>query len=248
MLLENNKFMDISPAKKILRIVMVLALVLIVLGFVYLILEITGLWEKLNSVEKLQTVILELGFWGRFVFVLLQFLQVTFIPIPSPILVVAGSLIYGPFQSSLLSLSGILLGSGFAFFIGRILGRKIVSFMVGEKVSQKWERFLNRCKYSFVLMMLLPLFPDDVLCLVAGLTNMTWTFFMTTQFVTRPIGIFLLSYCSSGDIIPFHGWGIVVWIIVGILSIAVIYFSSKYSMQIENFIQNIFKRKQKKSK
>lgn len=245
---EDNIGMELSPAKKILRIVLVLALILVVLGLIYFLLEITGLWQKLNSVEKLQTVILELGFWGRFVFVLLQFLQVTFIPLPSPVLVVAGSLIYGPFESSLLSLAGILLGSGLAFFIGRVFGRKIVAFMVGKKIAEKWEKFLNNCKYSFVLMMLLPLFPDDVLCLVAGLTDMTWTFFMTTQFITRPIGIFLLSYCSSGDIIPFHGWGIVVWIIIGILSVMAIYLSSRYSMQIENFIKNIFKRKSKKAK
>ena len=131
--------MEISPAKKILRIVMVLALILVALGLIYFLLEITGLWEKLNSVDKLQTVILELGFWGRFTFVFLQFLQVTFVPLPSPILVIAGTLIYGPVEASLLSLSGILLGSALAFFLGRFFGKKVVAFMVGEKIANKWN-------------------------------------------------------------------------------------------------------------
>jgi len=238
--------MEISPAKKILRIVMVLALILVALGLIYFLLETTGLWEKLNSVDKLQTVILELGFWGRFTFVFLQFLQVTFVPLPSPVLVIAGTLIYGPVEASLLSLSGILLGSALAFFLGRFFGKKVVAFMVGEKIANKWKNFLNNCKYTFILMMLLPFFPDDILCLVAGLTDMSWTFFMLTQLITRPIGIFVLSYFSSGEIIPFHGWGIIVWIVLIILSIAFIFLTSKYNKQIENFIKNIFKKKEKK--
>ena len=244
--LENTMNMQLSRSKKILRIIFVLSIVLLVLGLIYFLLEVTGLWEKLNSVDKLQTVILELGFWGRFMFVFLQFLQVTFIPLPSPVLIIVGSLIYGPFEAGLLSLSGILFGSAFAFFIGRYFGRKIVAFMVGDKTADKWEKFLSGCKYTFVLMMLLPLFPDDVLCLVAGLTDMNWTFFMVTQFITRPIGIFLVSYFSSGDIIPYHGWGLVVWGVILILSIACIYLSSKYSSQIENFIKNIFSKRKKK--
>lgn len=235
--------MQNAPHKKILRIVMVLALVLVSLLLIYFLLEITGLWEKLNSVEKLQTVILELGFWGRLTFVFLQFLQVTFVPLPSPVLIIAGSLIYGPFEASLLSLSGILLGSALAFFIGRFFGMKIVAFMVGEKTAEKWKKFLSNCKYTFVIMMLLPFFPDDVLCLVAGLTDMSWTFFIATQLITRPIGIFLVSYFSSGEIIPYHGWGLVVWGAFLLFSILAIYLSSKYSAQIENFIKNLFNRK-----
>lgn len=237
--------MEISPAKKILRIIVVLSALLFVLVLIYFLLEITGLWEKLNSVEKLQSVILELGFWGRFTFVLLQFLQVTFIPLPSPVLVIAGTLIYGPFEAGLLSLAGILLGSALAFFIGRVFGKKIVVFMVGKNLADKWEKFLSNCKYTFVLMMLLPFFPDDVLCLVAGLTNMSWEFFMVTQFITRPIGIFLLTYFSSGQIIPYHGWGLIVWGVFLVLSIIAIVLSSKYNQQIENFLKNLVKKKTK---
>ena len=237
--------MQYSISKKIFRILFVLALVISILALGYFILKWTGLWEQLNSVSKLQKIILELGFWGRFIFVFLQFLQVTFIPLPSPVLIIAGSLIYGPFQAGLLSLSGIILGSAFAFFLGRIFGHKLVVFMVGKEAEQKWKKFLSGCKYTFVLMMLLPLFPDDILCLVAGVTTMSWKFFMITQLVTRPIGIFLVSYFSSGQIIPYHGWGLIVWAIVIIVSVALLYLSSKYNQQIENFTKNLFNKKSK---
>lgn len=229
--------------KKVLRIILVLLLLILFLGAVYLILVVSGLWEQLNSVGKLQDIILNLGFWGRFAFVFLQFLQVTFIPLPSPILIIAGSLIYGPFEAGLLSISGILLGSAFAFFLGRVFGKKLVIFMVGKEVEKKWRKFLTSCKYTFVIMMILPFFPDDILCLVAGLTEMSWTFFILTQLITRPISIFLVSYLSSGEIIPFNGWGLIAWAIIVIVSVILLYLSTKYNEVIENFIKNLFKRK-----
>lgn len=229
--------------KTFLKILLVVFVSAVVIVGTYLILLYTGLWEKLNSVEKLKSFILEQGIWGRVFFIFLQFIQVAFLPIPSPLVVVAGSLIYGPFQASLLSLAGILLGSAVAFAIGRIFGKKVVSFMVGKDNQKKWSSYLSNAKYSFVLMMLLPLFPDDVLCMVAGLTDMSWTFFMVTQLITRTIGIFTMSFLSVGDIIPFSGWGIYVWILIGLFAVLAIYFSIKYNKEIENLIYKVFKKK-----
>ncbi|MBE7073668.1 MAG: TVP38/TMEM64 family protein [Clostridiales bacterium] len=228
--------------KRISHILIVVGAIVLIIGAVYLILYWTGVWEKINSVEKLQMAIKYLGFWGRVAFVSLQLLQVTFLPLPSPIIVGAGALIYGPFEASLLSLAGILMGSALAFFIGRVFGEKVVVFMVGEESCKKWQKFLNKCKYSFILMMLLPLFPDDILCLVAGLTDMSWEFFMTSQFIARPIGIFLVSYFSSGTVIPYQGWGLIVWGILLVVSIILIYLSSKYNEKIEKFIKKFFVR------
>lgn len=232
-----------QPFKTALKILLVAFLLCLFFVGVYLILLYTGWWEKLNSVDKLKKEILDLGIYGRVFFIFLQVVQVAFLPIPSPLIVVAGSLIYGPFQASLLSLAGILLGSAIAFSIGRVFGKKVVIFMVGKENEEKWSKFLSNAKYSFVLMMLLPLFPDDVLCMIAGLTDMSWTFFMVTQLVTRTIGVFTMSYLSAGDIIPYHGWGLYVWAFIGLLSLLAIYLTTKYNKQIEAFIYKLFKKK-----
>ena len=236
---------ELSLKAKILRTILVCVVIagIVVLG--YYILNWTGVWEQINSVEKLQNVILSWGFWGRFGFVLLQLLQVTFIPLPSTVTIIAGTLVYGPLQASLLSLAGILLGSMLAFLLGKVFGKKLVVFMVGEKTCKKWADFLSNAKYSFFIMMLLPIFPDDVLCLVAGLTNMSWTFFTVTNLIARPIGIFTVSYFGSGHLIPYHGWGLIVWGILIVLIIAVLILSYKYQKQIENFLLKAFRNKKK---
>lgn len=236
---------ELSLKAKILRTILVCVIIAAVVVLVYYILNWTGVWEQINSVEKLQNIILSWGFWGRFGFVMLSFLQVTFIPLPSTVTIIAGTLIYGPLQASLLSLAGILLGSMLAFLLGKVFGRRLVVFMVGEKTCKKWVDFLTNAKYSFFIMMLLPIFPDDVLCLVAGLTNMSWTFFTLTNLIARPIGIFTVSYFGSGHLIPYHGWGLIVWAILIVLIIAVLILAYKYQKQIENFLLRIFRNKKK---
>lgn len=233
-----------SKKKKIIRILAVTMIVVAVMVLSYFTLVWTGVWEDINSVDKIKNFILRLGFWGRFGFVMLQFLQVTFLPIPAAVSTVAGTMIFGPLQASLLSLSGILLGSAFAFLLGRNFGKKLIVFMVGEETCHKWTKVLTDAKYAFFVMMLMPIFPDDILCLVAGVTDMTWTFFAVTILLTRPIGIFMTCYLGSGDIIPFSGWGLAVWAVFGAFVVTTVVLSLKYGSQIENF----FRKKLKISK
>lgn len=234
----------LSSKKKIWRSAIVFLGLISFFVVLFVILIQTGFWEKMNSVEKLRGLFQDLGFWGRLTFVVLQFLQVTFIPIPSTILTIAGAVVFGPLQGALLSLAGLFLGSAVAFFLGQTCGKKLVCFMVGEETCQKWTEHLTKAKYSFVLMMLFPLFPDDVLCLVAGLTNMSWNFFALTNFLTRPIGVFLTCYLGSGDFIPYSGWGLFVWPVLIIVVLVMIFLATKYQSKIESFVMKLKNKKQ----
>lgn len=243
---KQPKDKEMSIKRKIIRTSLVCICLVLLFLMLYYILVWTGVWETINSVEKVRKLILSLGFWGRFIFVMLQFLQVTFIPLPSTVTTLAGVLIYGPLQTALLSLAGIMLGSVLAFWLGRVFGKKLVEFMVGKATCEKWTKFLTDAKYSFFVMMVLPVFPDDVLCLVAGLTDMSWAFFVGTNLISRPIGIFMTCYLGSGSIIPYHGWGLAVWAVIVIVVGALIVLSYVYRSQIEDFMHRVFRTKPKK--
>jgi len=232
-----------SLKKKILRSIFIILLFAVIITLGYFGLVWTGLWESVNSVDKIKSFILGFGFYGRLAFLLLQVLQVTILPIPSALITIAGSIIYGPFQAAILSLAGILLGSFLAFLLGRTFGKKIVNFMVGKETCDKMRKGLSHAKYSFFIMMLLPFFPDDILCIVAGMTDMSWDFFAVVQIITRPIGIFITCYVGSGEIVPYHGWGLVVWGIILVMVIVVLILTTKYKNNIENFILKLFKKK-----
>ena len=74
-----------------------------------------------------------------------------------------------------------------------------------------------------LVMLLFPFFPDDMLCMAAGLTKMTFKFFIIAVVLTRPVMIAFVSYFGTGKIIPFSGWGIPVWISMFVFMVALLY-------------------------
>ena len=240
-----------TKSKIVKLLIIALAFVLIFLA-IYLPLKFSGTLDKINSAEQLKDIILKGGIYSYLIFFLIQFLQVTFLPIPAVVTTVAGTLVFGPWITFGLSFASIMLASVFSFFLGRKLGRKIVVWVAGEESTLKWEQKLERGKYVFFLMMLFPVFPDDILCLVVGATTkITYKFFIITNLITRPIGLLTTCFLGSGQLIPFSGWGIPVWIALAVVAIVLFYLSFKFQPQIENFIlkiSNKLSRKQKQNK
>ena len=58
-------------------------------------------------------------------------------------------------------------------------------------------------------MFLLPMFPDDILCSIAGIMPITYSVFIFMQLITRFTSIGGTLLFMSGEIIPYHGWGLV---------------------------------------
>lgn len=233
---------------KILKICIVILIIVAIFLAIYLPLKLTGTLDKIDSAEKLKEIILQSGGYGYVIFFLIQFVQVSFLPIPAMVTTVAGTLVFGPWITSLISIVAVILASLFSFFLGKKLGRRAVVWIAGEKETKKWEEKLARGKYVFFLMMLFPLFPDDILCLVVGATGMSYKFFLITNIITRPIGIITTCFLGSGHLIPFSGWGIPVWIVLIIVGAILFYLSFKFQPQIEKFVLSLADKITKKGK
>lgn len=234
---------------KILKILIVIFVCVALALAIYLPLKLTGTLDRVSSVEELKEIIQDSGWVGYLIFFVIQFLQVTVIPIPAVVTTVAGVYVFGPWITFGLSFVSIFLASLVSFFLGRKVGTKIAYWIVGEESTKKWQKKLEKGKYSFFLMMLFPFFPDDILCLVVGATtSMSYTFFIVTNLITRPITIAITCFFGSGQIIPFSGWGIHVWIVLIILAIILFILSIKFSPQIEAFINKLGLKLSKKEK
>lgn len=218
------------------------SLAVIILGL-YLLLYKTGLWQKINSIEKIKNIVEKGGVFSCLIFVALQILQTTILQIPAIVITVAGSLIFGKWLAFMLSFIAIMLGSVIMFWIGRKAGVKFLKFLIGEEKTNKWIKRIGECKYLFVLMMLFPLFPDDILCVVAGLSNMSFKFFFITNLIARFIGVGCTIFFATGSIIPFSGWGLIVWGLIAIFILYTFYASIKYQNKIDNTIKSIFTKK-----
>ncbi len=218
-----------------------------ILPFIFL-LQITGVFEIIKDEGKLQAFLERAGVWMPILYILLQFFQVVVLPIPSIVSTAAGVALFGAFQTTLFSLIGILLGSFLAFWIGRKLGYKAVAWMLGKETLDKWQKKLKGKDNLFLtVMFLLPFFPDDVLCFVAGLSSMSIGYFSAMILVSRFLAI--TATCYSIDFIPFNTWwGILLWLIfiVGVLiAFALIY---KNMDKIQKFLTKRFKAFRKTNK
>ena len=233
----------ILDKKAVYRLILCVLIFLCIAGAVFFAICATGIIKKITSIEALRDYISEFGNMAVFLFILFSFLQVIILPVPGSVTVAAGVALFGPLKCSIFSFIGITLGSIVAFAIGRVVGEKAVRWIVGEETLKKWLQKLKGKDYLILsIMFLLPLFPDDVLCFVAGLSSMTWTYFIVMIVITRVTSILATSY-SVGLIPLTTWWGIMIWLIIGALVVAAFWVVCKYSDKIDGFIKNKLKIK-----
>lgn len=238
----------IDKKKTIKRLIISIVIIALLIGIFALIFKALGVFDL--SREQLQEKIARAGALGPLIFILLSFLQVTFVPIPSVITILAGNYVFGFALSFVYSLIGILLGSIFAFFLGRKIGRPFVNWIFNDKETVDY--YLNNLKGKEIVvlffMFLLPLFPDDALCSIAGIMPISYPLFIVMQLITRSTSILATLLFMSGEIIPYHGWGLVVLIIIGIASIILFIIAYKNSEKINNALLKFSDKFTKKKK
>ena len=126
----------------------------------------------------------------------------------------------------------------FAFYLGRKVGRPFVNWLAGDK--EKVESYLTRLKGKerilLFLMFLFPVFPDDLLCSVAGIVPIKWKEFIVMQVISRTVAIFGTIFIFSGTFIQYEGWGLVIIITLTLVMVLAFVLSMKYADQINRTI------------
>ena len=221
---------------KIIISLLVIGLIILGLNFLF---KYLG-WTNLTK-EELQAKIASTGVFAPIVFIVASFLQVTFIPIPSSVTIIVGNYLFGFWLSFLYSYIGIILGSILAFYLGRWLGRPFVNWVVGDSkaVDEYLIKMKNKEKVILFFMFLLPLFPDDALCSLAGILPISFLTFLFMQLLTRATSILGTLFFMSGEIIHYDALGITIIVTVCILALVAFYLSYKYADKINEIFYNI---------
>lgn len=214
-----------------------------IFGVIFFAICATGIITKMTSIQGLRDYIAQFGNMAVILFIAFCFLQVIALPVPGAVTVAAGVALFGSFKCAIYSFIGIVLGSIAAFAIGRWVGYKAVKWIVGKDTLDKWLEKLKGKDYLILsIMFLLPMFPDDVLCFVAGLSSMTWLYFIIMIIITRALSSFTTAY--SIGLIPFNTWwGILIWILLVAFVVISFWLVCKYSDKIDGFIKSKFKLK-----
>ncbi|GHV96905.1 TVP38/TMEM64 family protein [Lactobacillus nasalidis] len=141
-------------------------------------------WYRLGiftSQEKMSAYLADKKIMGPFVFILIQIIQVVIPIIPGGVSLLAGVVFFGAGPGFIYNYVGIVLGSLINFFLARYYGRSFILHIVSEESLEKytkWTKNQKKFNWFFAVCILAPVAPDDLLCLLAGLTEMKpWTYF-----------------------------------------------------------------------
>ena len=184
------------------------------------------------------------GKWyGFIVFILVQTLLsmlLCVIPGVAAAFVMFSTVLYpNPWLAFLLSYSCVIIASSVLYIIGRLGGYKICEKLLGKEDCEKSLNLLRtRGTVYFPLMMLFPIFPDDALVMIAGVTKMKLNWFIPSILVCRGIGAATIIFGMS--IVPFDTFTTAYdWLIL----LTVCFFWIKEIFTIANMVDRYFERK-----
>ena len=215
------------------------ALTVVLLSGCVLGLHLSGFFESAGSSEGIKTYIEHSAPWSHLAFFFLQLVSTIVAPIPSNVTALAGGLLFGTLPAFLLTWAAVVLGSFIVFFLARALGQERVIRFVGRKLSGRYLEVIRRKRDIFLLLaFLFPFVPDDILCILAGLTEISRKRFLLLCLLARPWGL-LVSCAVGGSVLDLPLWGM---ILLGAAGLAVFLLALIYGDRIENTLLNRFKK------
>ena len=193
----------------------------------------TGFFQAASSLEGLRTYISRFAPYSYLFFFLVQFLSVVLAPIPSNITAAAGGVLFGTWPAFLLTFGAVAAGSLLVFWLARVLGRDFADRIVSQKLSGKYQTILRaKAPVFLTLAFLFPFFPDDMLCILAGLTSLSFRRFTVIVLLTRPWGL-LFACALGGATLGLSPW---VMVPVALLGLALFLLGLKYGDKLEESI------------
>ena len=154
-----------------------------------------------RSLDTLQAFVASYAVGAPLIFVVLQVLQILMAFIPGGLLLCGGVILFGPWLGLLYNFLGTALGSCLNFWLARRWGQPLVRHLMSEATRQKYLHWLEDRRFDrlFAWAILLPFFPDDALCLLAGLSRMPLGRFLTILLLKLPsIAAYSVIWLATG--------------------------------------------------
>ena len=204
-----------------------LALILLLLAF------FLREFPPLLPEEKARGIILTFKGWGPLILIVLQALQVFLAPIPGQFLGAAGGYVFGPWLGTFYSMVGTVLGSAGAIILSRKFGRPLVERFVPEENLARADELVKKAgPWFFFLAFLLPFFPDDALCFIAGLSSIPIPLLLMVVTIGRLPGVAASAFLGAGiSRVPPEFVAII--LIIGLL-VLLAYFVLQRRFQVRN--------------
>ena len=141
--------------------------------------------------------LLKMGLFAPLIFIGLQISQIIYPIIPFGLTNVIGNLVFGTGFGFIYNCIGMLIGSSINFYLGRRYGEHVVKAFISDDQFDRYIAKMND-QHAFEKLLtvgfILPIFPDDLFCMLSGMSNLTFKEFFKLVVLYRPISLFVFTY------------------------------------------------------
>ncbi len=199
--------------KKIISVVMFISALVLVWVFRV---PVADIFSWFGNREAVVETLRGIGGWGPFLIIILLILQVFLAFIPGQALMVACGYVYGFGAGFLISWFGLFAGGQAAFYLARRYGRTFAERWISPDVLSKWDKASNGQGVGFyTLSLVLPVFPNDAMCYVAGLRKISSRRFTVANCTGRALACLVTSAAGAyGSQLGVQEWSIIAVIVL----------------------------------
>ena len=186
-----GKYMDQNIQKNRKNALIKAVIFICFIALCILILRFTSVKDYID-LQTLSSFINSAGIWAPVVYIIIYAVGVC-IFIPGTLLTGIGAAVFGPYFGFIYVWTGAMIGSGFAFFIGRTLGRDYAASLIGEKLKN-YDNAIERNGFATVLYLRLVYFPFTLMNFGMGLTKVRFTDYFFGTGLGIIVGTFIFTF------------------------------------------------------
>jgi|GEM_PF-532801 len=140
------------------------------------------------------------GFFAPLVLIAAQAAQVIIRFVPGGVTCTAGVIMFGPVWGFVINYVGMLTGCVIVFFLVRKYGISIAEKLAGRENLEKYWKWTSGRRFDvvFIVTAILPAFPDDIICVAAALTKISFKKYFLVCALGRTFGLALYSLAAAG--------------------------------------------------
>ena len=221
--------------KTILKAVFLLLIVVIIPLLIFL--THREFFSQFESISEAEEYIRSYGHFSGLIYLVLQVIQVVICFLPGEVFQVVAGYLFGPFWGIVYALAGCAIGEAVAFSLARVLGRGFVRLFMSEEQFEKYSSRLNSSKgYTLCFILyLIPGIPKDILCYVAGVSEIRFLPFLIISMVGRLPG--LIGSIAMGSLVDSGQY--VIAIVILVIACIICFLGFIFRDRLSNFIDKI---------
>ena len=132
---------------------------------------------------------------AKYIFFFISFAQPILLPIPEAVTIPGASAVFGPAAAAAIAFLGTLLGIATMFFAARYGGRKFISKLIKEEQLIKYQNYVSKNETLIMfLLFVIPILPDEIICVGAGIGQVSPKRFFMIAALSKLITATLLAY------------------------------------------------------